>query len=464
MDNTQKPKVKISDDKLKAYLYIPFPEKSGKSYSVDDLLLYLDLAGIEYGIETETIQAALIGEHYGEEILVARGKKPTEGEDGYYVYHFSQDFSHVPQTREDGTVDYRSIKTMEIVSATQKIANYVPAVMGENGMSVTGQVIPAKRSRELSPLRGRGFSRADDGTTYFADIDGKINVESDGRIIISPVHEVRGNAGIEGGNIDFKGDVIVHGDVVEGISIHATGSIVIDGVAEDCTLIANGEIIIKRGVKGAEKTSIFSKDRVVSEFIELAKVRAEGNVQADVFYNSVVFAGEKILLTGKKASVIGGKMWAVEGIECQNVGNEFGVNTKVQVGMDETTLDKMTELRNKVTELEEEISQFEKSLRAYDEAEATTGKSFKGDPKRMLILRNKLNTTGQLERTLSDYNILKDRYDRSRYASVLVHGFICPGANVGINELRYNVTQILLAAKFIRDGAKIIPTGIEEEE
>lgn len=460
----QKPKVKISEDKLKAYLYIPFPEKSGKSYSVDDLLLYLDLAGIEYGIDTTAIETALATEHYGEEILVAKGKKPAEGIDGYYDYHFSQDFSHTPQTREDGTVDYRSIKTMEIVSAQQKIANYIPAVFGENGMAVTGQVIPAKRARELSPLRGHGFSRGDDGTTYFADIDGKIIVESDGRIMISPVHEVRGNAGIDEGNINFKGDVIVHGDVSEGISINATGSIVIDGVAEDCTLIANGEIIIKRGVKGAERTTIFSKDRVVSEFIELAKVRAEGCVQADVFYNSVVFAGEKILLTGKKASVIGGRMWAVEGIECQNVGNEFGVNTAVQVGMDEGTLEKMSALRQKATELEEEISKLEQNLRAYDDAEESTGKSFKGDPKRMQILRNKLNTTGTLERTLSDFNILKDRYDRSKHAFVLVHGFICPGANICINELRYNVKQILVAAKFIRNGAEITPIGLEEEE
>jgi len=464
MEEIQKPKVKISEDKLKAYLYIPFPEKSGKYYSADDLLMYLDLAGVEYGIETGVIEAALAGGHYGEELLVARGKKPTEGTDGYYEYFFSQEFSHIPQTREDGTVDYRSIKTMELVSETQKIAYYHLAVPGENGMTVLGQELLAKRAKELSPLRGRGFSRADDGVTYFADIDGKINVESDGRIIISPVHEVRGNAGIDEGNINFKGDVIVHGDVSEGISINATGSIVIDGVAEDCTLIANGEIIIKRGVKGAERTSIFSKDRVVSEFIELAKVRAEGNVQADVFYNSIVFAGEKIILTGKKASVIGGKMCAVEGIECQNVGNEFGVNTIVQVGMDESTLDKMRGLREKASELEEEIAGFEQKLRAYDEAEETTGKSFKGDPKRMLLLRNKLNTTGTLERTLNDYAILKDRYERSRHAFVLVHGFICPGANVGINEIRYNVTQILLAVKFIRDEAKIIPIGIEEEE
>jgi len=228
MEEIQKPKVKISEDKLKAYLYIPFPEKSGKYYSADDLLMYLDLAGVEYGIETGVIEAALAGGHYGEELLVARGKKPTEGTDGYYEYFFSQEFSHIPQTREDGTVDYRSIKTMELVSETQKIAYYHLAVPGENGMTVLGQELLAKRAKELSPLRGRGFSRADDGVTYFADIDGKINVESDGRIIISPVHEVRGNAGIDEGNINFKGDVIVHGDVSEGISINATGSIVID--------------------------------------------------------------------------------------------------------------------------------------------------------------------------------------------------------------------------------------------
>ena len=460
----QKPKVRISEDKLKAYLFIPFTEKSGKAYSVEDLLLYLDLAGVEYGIDESAIEVAISTGNLGKEILVAQGKMPTEGEDGRFELKFSQNFSHVPKTRDDGTVDYRSIKTMELVNEGQIIAKYIPAVLGENGVSVTGNPILAKKARELSPLRGRGFTRSDDGVTYTSDMAGKIIVESDGRIIISPVHEVRGNAGIEGGNIDFKGDVIVHGDVVEGITIHATGSIVIDGVAEDCTLAANGEIIIKKGVKGAERTTIFSKDRVVSEYIELAKVRAEATVQADVFYNSTVFAGEKIVLTGKKASVIGGKMWAVEGIECQNVGNEFGVNTLVQVGMDEQTLAKMAEIRQKTTEIEEEISKLEEGLRAYDSAEESTGISYKGDPKRMQLLRNKLNQTGLLERTLSDYEILKSRYDRSRHSEVLVHGYICNGAQVGMNELRYSVHQTYIGARFYRGGADIKISAIEGDK
>ena len=459
----QKPRVKISEDKLKAYLYIPFPEKSGKVYSADDLMLFLDLAGVEYGIDEIAIDTAVKTEHYGEEILIAKGISPSEGIDGSYEYFFSQDFSHVPKTREDGTVDYRSIKTMELVTEGQMIAKYTPAIPGENGMSVMGQPIIAKRAKELSPLRGRGFTRGDDDISYFASMDGKIIVENDGKIVISPVHEVRGNAGIEGGNIDFKGDVIVHGDVVEGLSIRATGSIVIDGVAEDCSLIANGEIVIKKGVKGAEKTTIFSKSRVVSEFIELAKVRAEGRVQADVFYNSVVFAGEDIFLTGKKASVVGGKMWAVEGIECQNVGNEFGVNTMIQVGMDEATMNKMTELKIRMNELGEDIQKLEASLKAYDDAEKSTGKSFKGDPKRMQLLRNKLNTTGMLERITSDYDILKSRYDRSKHSTVRVHGYICAGARIGMNELTCSVTQTWIGVIFSRQGGEIVMNAIEEE-
>lgn len=92
----------------------------------------------------------------------------------------------------------------------------------------------------------------DDEVTYTASMDGKIEMQND-RIVVLPVHEVSGNAELAEGNIDFRGDIVIHGNVESGVSIRATGSITIDGVAEACMLEAGKDIILRGGMLAATR-------------------------------------------------------------------------------------------------------------------------------------------------------------------------------------------------------------------
>ena len=99
----------------------------------------------------------LEGPTYNAELLVAQGKKPVDGTDGYYEYKFDTNFDGKPKLLPDGSVDYWSVHSIESVTAGQVIAVYHPAVSGEDGMSVKGRLVPAKHGREQMPLKGQGF-------------------------------------------------------------------------------------------------------------------------------------------------------------------------------------------------------------------------------------------------------------------------------------------------------------------
>lgn len=75
-----------------------------------------------------------------------------------------------------------------------------------------GRVIAAKKGKGLPPLVGRGFDKSVDGLTYTAAIDGKIERHKN-RIIILPILEINGDVDVGTGNIDFVGDVVIHGSV-----------------------------------------------------------------------------------------------------------------------------------------------------------------------------------------------------------------------------------------------------------
>ena len=59
---------------------------------------------------------------------------------------------------------------------------------------------------------------------------------------------------------------------------------------------------------------ITTRGNISAKFFEYTRVHANGSIQADVFLNCQVSCGESILLDGKKASIVGGEVGAIQGI------------------------------------------------------------------------------------------------------------------------------------------------------
>lgn len=210
---------------------------------------------------------------YNKEVCIAVGTPVVDGIDGHFDYHFNNNFSKKPKIRPDGSVDYWSINMVEPVEKGQVIAIYKPPVPGEDGMTVKGRPLPAKRARELPPLKGRGFTRQEDGNTYTSNMDGKIDMEND-RITISQVYEIFGNADLSVGNINFVGDVVVHGNVTAGASVRATGTVTIDGVVRTADITADGDIVLRSGVR-RKQGSPYNKSQLICKICGICKSRCQ---------------------------------------------------------------------------------------------------------------------------------------------------------------------------------------------
>ena len=88
----------------------------------------------------------------------------VDGVDAYFEYGFNTNFNKVPGRRPDGSVDYWSIHSVELVEEGQIIATYIEPVDGSNGVTVKGKLLNAKKGRPLPPLSGKGFEAESAGT------------------------------------------------------------------------------------------------------------------------------------------------------------------------------------------------------------------------------------------------------------------------------------------------------------
>ncbi|SFH79627.1 hypothetical protein SAMN04487830_108102 [Pseudobutyrivibrio sp. OR37] len=441
--NAFAPKIQVSSNGLEATMTFKIPDGKNEvpKFTAAQLLGFLSNANITFGIDQDMLVRLSNSPIYGRPIKVAEGTAQQQGTPGYFEYHFDTTVNRKPTIRPDGTADYMSIKTIETIQEGDVIATYHPAVQGSRGMSVRGQILEPKPVRDLPPLIGRGFDRSADNLTYTAKITGKIEVNQ-GKINISPVHEVKGDVGIETGNIKFNGDVIVHGGVHDGAVIDAAGNVIIHGLIEDCDIKAGKDLFLLSGVKGNEKTIIDCRGSVTAQFVEYAIVTCGGDITADYFFKSKVSCDGRIELNGNNASIIGGYVSAVQGIEVNDIGNAFGTTTNVAVGID---VEKATEyeiLAKKIQAINENVQKIKKGIEEFDRLGEERGINYKEDPRRMQLLRVRIRDEAVVLEETKKLGRLKDVILSGRGATIKVFRRLYAGSNISVDDHHVTIQEL----------------------
>lgn len=449
----EKPIIRFSVDEMEAYMLLPSPDE-GEEYTVPYVMQALSERGVNAGVDHEEIARMVVEEVFEREVLIARGAQPVDGVDGYFEYKFSTSFDNKPKVRPDGSVDYWSVHTIESVVAGQEIAIYHPPVEGEDGFNVKGKPIQAKKGRDQMPIKGKGFEVQPDGVTYVATVDGKIEMQNN-RIVILPVYEISGNAEISLGNIDFRGDVVIHGGVESGVTIRSTGSVTIDGIVEACTIEAGKDVILRSGMLGGNKASVKTKGSITAKFFEFTNIECDGDIQADVLMDCDVKCQGKVSMTGARGSIIGGTLHAIQGVEVTSLGNDAEKKTEIMVGAGADVASRLRVLEKKIEATETDLQKIEGGLKQFDMLEAERGVSYANDPRRMQLLRIKIRDTATLANDKEECKKLRRLVEGSRGACVSVLQEVYPGVIIRIGDLRFDLRNVGKSIEFYRLSDKI---------
>lgn len=447
------PLVRISYDELEAYIELATPGE-GETYTVAMLQEALAGKGVVYGINQDVLKRIIDEKLYDREITVAQGTPSKDGTDGYYEYNFDANFDKKPKELPDGSVDYWTVHSIESVVKGQVIAIYHPAVAGEDGTTVKGKTQIAKRGKEQSPIKGKGFERMNDNLTYTATMDGKIEMQN-GRIVILPVHELFGNAELTEGNIDFHGDVVIHGGVEAGLVIKASGTVTVDGVVESCTIEAGKDVILRSGMMGGNKAVIRTKGNITAKFFEFTKIECAGDMELDVLMECDVNCEGKIRVHGPKGCIIGGTTRALQGIEASVIGNNAEKKTEIVVGAGKDIYGQIATLEKQIAGCKENLRKVEDGLKQFDILEKERGMKVDQDPRRMALLRVRIKDTALVANYEAELQKLRGFTERARGAVVAVWKAVYPGVCINMGELKFPLRNVAGGVEFYKLPDKI---------
>lgn len=399
----------------------------------------LKQSGITQGILYEEVRALIEEKRFGQTIVIARGQAPQRGKDGWYEFFFETSPSRAPKILEDGTADFRDVKWFEMVEKNQKLAYYHSAEFGIAGFTVTGKFLKAKKGREKNVLRGKGFWVKDDGKTYISLLDGRITYDGESRLDISRVC-VLGNVNLATGNIVFDGTVHVTGNVGSGVMISATENVIVDGYVEAAVIRSGGEIFLRQGVNGNGGGVIEAGEGVVGQFFEDVRVVSGKDIIGQYGLNCMLQAEGKVSFLGNKGLLLGGSTRAAGGIEAHSIGNKMGLQTVLNVGVDQETVKLQQKIMAEIESVEHEMSILQHSQKDFQKKYVPEVRNVM---EIYLKIENAIYTKElQLKQLMEEKAQLEEKMKEMEGARITVTGVMYEGTEITMGNAKWKAFSV----------------------
>ena len=324
--------VKVAPDDLTAWL---MPWKEGPA-DAETIRAALVGAGVTAGIDEDKVTAAA-GTRLAAPVVIARGRSPQDGVDAVPEFALEDLAGEAgPAIRPDGSVDFRDLGGIPLVSTGDVLVRKVPAVQAIDGATVRGKKLPAKKPKDfdLRKLAGQNTGLSEDRLALVAKAGGLASRVGD-KVAVMPMYAVEGDVDFKTGNLDFEGNITVTGGVKSGFKLHATGAIQIGGTVEGAQVEAGGAITVLGGVVGQHDCVIRAGGPVAARFIQGSEIHATGPVTVGSEIRDSTIVSEASVTVAGAGRIVGGLVRGKDFVEAGILGSPSGSLTTVQAGWGE---------------------------------------------------------------------------------------------------------------------------------
>lgn len=447
-------KIIISPDNMTVTVRMYPPFEGGELMPKDEFMREFKNRGVVYGFDDAAIDKFLKDRPYGTDTVLARGLDVVQGTDARIEYFFNTDPHAKPTLKEDGSVDFFNLNTINHCMKGDVLARLYPETSGTPGQNVKGELIKPRDVKREVLKYGHNIECKDDELVSL--VSGHVSYV-EGKVFVSNVFEIE-NVDTSVGNIDYDGSICINGNVCENFTVKAKGSIEVRGVVEGAYLEAGENITIARGMNGMHKGVLKAGGNIVAKFIENATITAGGFVTSESILHSTVIAGTEIKVVGKRGFISGGRVSATNSIEVRNLGSNMGADTIVEVGMDAGAKANIQELQKAKTTVIKQLSTIKPVLEGAME-KLHKGIKLSGDQltqlQKLAVLNKDLS--GKLADIENDLKGLLEKFDKDAPTTgqVIVTGVVYPGTKICIGDVSQVVKSELKYCRFIKEAGDV---------
>lgn len=212
--------------------------------TTQEVIQLLQAKGIVHGIMPEMVQLAIASEQ-NSEYLVAQGVPPVPGIDAEIRLVFAEK----PQKNKPEEAPLIHLHDVISVEPGELLAEVIPPQPGKSGVDVYGNPVLPPAPKNIILAAGNGAEVNKEGTRAKALIAGR-PVLSGHTVTVYPSYTLNGDVDAKTGQVLFKGDVIIQGNVLDGMKVEASGKVVVNGYVANATIIGGGDVVIHQNLVG----------------------------------------------------------------------------------------------------------------------------------------------------------------------------------------------------------------------
>lgn len=451
-------KIYVSQDKLMAIARFYSPSTEGRTLTEHEIMDVVD-KNVKSGIIMQNIYLYLANRKYCEDVVVARGKKPSQGEDAKILYFFKEDISLKPELNENGTVNFHKLNLFNSVEKDQVLAKLKPEKQGISGIDVYGKLIVPKAVKKKILKPGKNTYLSEDGLSILSKTNGHVKLEG-GRVTVSDIYEIKENVDPSTGDIRYNGSVHIPGNILTGYSVYATGDVFVNGIVEGAHIEAGGNITLQRGMKGKKTGFLKAGGNIISKFIENSEVYIDGNLICEELLHSKVTAKGEVIVLGGKGLITGSVVRSEKKISTRTAGSVMGTETLLEVSHDFDLLEGIQNLSEEIGKKKKEfmklitiVNHYNNKIKNGENFSKQKLDYFKKTTQECVKYNNEIKElTEKLEYRK---NIHEEALARISDWSIIVERHAYPGVEIIIGPSGYTVESDIQSTKFIREKGEI---------
>lgn len=412
----------VSNDSLTVSLILESEMGHGKPLTVEMANAALDEKKIRGNVKAELIPDAVAEVRATKkscEIVLFRGSKPVTP-NGHRVVHFTD----IPETGKAVNV-----KAGDSILSLEKL----PA--GSDGIDVFGNTLKASTAgHEETPEHDDTISEeAEGGVTVFkARIAGELCLHGS-EWSVSDTRNATGDVDDKQGDIDFPGNLMLTGNVMNGRSVKAAGNLTVNGNAGASLVQSGGTLVMTGGVKGASRGTAWARQDINLGFAENARILAGQNINIEKYcFQCMAKTGGQLIMKGSPGVLLGGSVRASKGIEVYELGSDKTIRTLVSFGQNYLVGDQIEVCEREGAKIRETVEK----INAEMEKLANT------DPRIHELRRRKLELLKRNDKLTVRVFTLKEQFETHIISHVRVDNTVYPGVVLESHGRYYEVRKM----------------------
>jgi uncharacterized protein (DUF342 family) len=412
----------VSNDNQTASIILEAEEGHGRPLTVEMATAALEEKKIRGNIKAELIPDAVAevrASRKSREIVVLRGSRPVTP-NGYRVVNFTE----IPETG----------KTVN-VTVGDRILSLQKLPVGSDGIDVFGNALKASTAgHEDAPEHDDTIEEASEGdvTVFKARVAGELSLHGT-KWSVSDTRSSTGDVDDKIGDIDFPGNLVLTGNVLNGRSVKAAGNLTVNGSAGASLVQANGTLSMAGGIKGAGRGTAWARQEIALGFAENARVLAGQNITIEKYcFQCMVKTGGQLIMKGTPGVLLGGSVRASKGIEVYELGSDKTIRTVISFGQNYLVGDQIEVCERESEKIRETVERLNTEMKKLSNT----------DPRIQELRRRKLELLKRNDKLTVRVFTLKEQFETHILSHVRVENTVYPGVVLESHGRYYEVRKM----------------------